>query len=271
MKISKQEIEEELDHKRQIVVALIRRRRPLELQAAQKGLSVPPEILTEISMLSDQIRTQEEEISRLETLAAEGQLSIVEAEYRVMVARTWDTSRGKPTLAGSAELELSRLRMGLLPEKAQQIEREVRIGLAEEAFSSLDIHFLKLLPTRPEPKKINDNSSSNDFTGSISGGNVINVVSGSVRFFSSGEDPYESSLRVIGRSIRLDNPTALRLFLTILPHDLRLDLEEFNEQIIRANRVWNYQDDREGFDWFIRHLEKALEEREIEIQGQKNG
>ncbi len=151
MNLSKQEIEEELVHKRHIVSALVRRRRPLELQAAQKGLSTPPEVLTEISALNDQIHTQGEEIAQLETLAAEGQLSLAEAEYGVMVAKAWDTPRGKPTLAGNAELELSRLRMRLVSESAQQIEHDVRVGLAEEAFSSLDAHFLELLPTKPEP------------------------------------------------------------------------------------------------------------------------
>ncbi|MBD1875070.1 hypothetical protein H6F75_16415 [Nodosilinea sp. FACHB-131] len=277
MGFSRQEIEEELEHKRQILRALIRRRRPLELQVAQRGLSTPPEIFTEISTLSEQIHIQEDEMARLETLAAEGQISIVEAEYKVMVAKAWDTQRGKPTLTGSAELELLRLRMGIVPEKAYQIENEIRVGLAEEAFSNLDTDFFERLPVKPEPKRIEaqkvyeptseyNNSGRDQISNIIQG--EIHISSLSIshsRFFPGSDDPFEGSLRVIGRSIRLDHLTALRLFLVVLPPIYRLDIEEFGKQLIRANRVWNYQADREVFDYFLNNLASELENQESVI------
>lgn len=277
MGFSRQEIAEEMEHKRQILHALIRRRRPLELQVAQRGLSTPPEIFTEISTLSEQIRIQEDEMARLETLAAEGQISIVEAEYKVMVAKAWDTQRGKPTLTGAAELELLRLRMGLFPEKAYQIENEIRVGLAEEAFSSLDTDFFERLPIKPEPKRIEaqkvyepaseDNNSGRDQFGAIIQGQIhiqhFNISS--IGFRSGSDDQFEVSLRIIGRAIRLDHETALRLFLVVLPPAYRLDIEEFGKQLIRANRVWNYQADREVFDCFLNNLACELESQEAVI------
>src|ERR1700722_12373692 len=108
MKRDKKEIENELEHKAQIIRALRSRLRPLEIQAAHKGISSPPEIMTEIAILTDQIRIQEDEIAKLESLAAEGQLSLAEAEFRVTLAEVWDTPTGRPTAVGAARLELLR-------------------------------------------------------------------------------------------------------------------------------------------------------------------
>ena len=107
MRLAKHEIEGELKHKNNLISAYRSRLRPLEIQAAQKGSSAPPEILTEISRLTEQIRIQEDEIVKLESLAAEGQLSLAEVEYRAILAETWDTPIGRSTAAGSARLELS--------------------------------------------------------------------------------------------------------------------------------------------------------------------
>ncbi|MEM8533283.1 MAG: hypothetical protein AAGF95_20760, partial [Chloroflexota bacterium] len=139
MRQTKQEIEKQLQHKRELITILSARQRPLELQAAQKGINTPPEILTEISTLTDQIRAQEEEIARLESLAAEGQISLAEAEFRVMLAKTWDTLSGRPTIVGDTRLELTRLQLGLTSERATELEYEVRTALAEEIFYKIDI------------------------------------------------------------------------------------------------------------------------------------
>lgn len=261
MRLSKQEIEEQLVHKRAIVRALITRQRPLELQAAQKGINTPAEVMTEISALTEQIRAQEEEMTRLETIAAESHLSLIEAEYRVMLAKAWDTARGRPTLASLAELELARLRMGLLPEKAEQIEYEVRTALVEETFSNLDIEFLDVLPKIQEPEAVITFGAGNQFgdvsIGDIVAGNIIRITTNTGEF----DSPYTISLRVTGKAIRLDKQNALRLFLIILPGGFRLDIETFGRQLIAANRVWNYQEDRDVFEWFLVNLTQSLTQR----------
>ena len=275
MKITKQEVEEELNHRKQILSALVRRRRPLELQEAQKGLNTPPEVSTEISSLAEQIRKQEEEIARLQTLAAEGQLSIVEVEFRVMVAKTWNTPNGRPSLAGANELELARLKMGLLLEKAEQIGHEVRAGLAEEVFSNLDADLLKRLPGYYKPPVVSVESDISVKSGisvkrdrrDISMGRDISMAGDvvgrdKIEIHTNYEDPYDASLRIIGRAIRLDVSTALRLFLIILPSDFLLNVDWFGNQLLNANRVWNYQTDKESFEHFLKELSDALVERE---------
>jgi hypothetical protein len=139
MKWTKKEIEDELDHKSKLIRALRARIRPLELQSAQKGLSSPPEITTEIATLTEQIRIQEDEIAKLESLAAEGQLSMAEAELRVTLAEVWDTPIGRPTAAGAARLELVRLRLGLSAERAQALAQEIRGAIVEDIFLKIDL------------------------------------------------------------------------------------------------------------------------------------
>jgi len=260
MRRSKDQIEEELLHKKRLINALDQRRRPLEVQAAQKGSSAPPEILTEISSLTEQVRAITKEISDLETFAAEGQLSIVEAEYRYMIAKAWDTPRGRPTLVGSAEIELARLRMGIVLESAKAIESEVRVLLSEEAFSELDADFIENLPKIIIPS-----------TGSViqfGAGNQIgditigDIVAGNTTYINliNQANPYYIGLRVIGKAIRLDVQIALRLLVTILPSSSNLDVEKFSKELLNANRVWNFQDDKDNFEGFIIGLVQALRE-----------
>jgi len=248
MKLYKQEIEEEIKHKRQIISALRCRCRPLELQAAQKGLSAPPEILTEIITLNDQMNTQEQEISELEIMAVEGELPIIESKYKIMVARAWDNLRGKPTIAESCELELLRLQKGLVSDRTQQIESEIRKKLAEESFSSLDIRFLELLPTKIKRRSLGFNFD-------------VSYESKTNYYPEETLKTYEDSLRIIGRAIRLDYLTAIRLLLIIIPLDLNLDIDELKSTLLRANKIWNYQEDHEVFDCFFRDFIKALESK----------
>jgi hypothetical protein len=95
--------------------------------------------MTEIAALTDQIRTQEDEIAKLESFAAEGQLSIAEAEFRVTLGEVWDTRIGRPTAAGAAQLELARLRLGLSDERAQVLAKEIREAIVEDIFLNIDI------------------------------------------------------------------------------------------------------------------------------------
>ena len=68
MALTKQEIEEQITHVQELRRELIRRKRVLEIQAAQTGNNVRPEVLTEISDLTNEIHAHEEELVRLESL-----------------------------------------------------------------------------------------------------------------------------------------------------------------------------------------------------------
>jgi hypothetical protein len=222
MNTNRQDVLEELAHKKELVQALTRRRRPLEVQAAHRGLNTPPEVLTEISILTDQIRAYEDEIMRLETQAAEDELPVSEVEYRVLLAETWDTPRGRPTVAGVVRLELARLRLGIVPERAKELERDIRMGLAQESFYEIDpADFRRLCTTEKAectPK---------------------NVLS--------------PTLVQIGRSIRLDPETAHHLLFVNLPPDSRrtLDTQVLRDVLLYANKVHQHSEDFLVFNRFL--------------------
>lgn len=246
MKRTKQEIEEELNHKQNLIRTYRARLRPLEIQAAQRGLNAPPETLTEISSLTEQIRVQEDEIAKLETLAAEGQLSLAEAEFRLILAEAWDTPIGRPTAAGAARLELARLRLGLSPERAAELEKEVRARLVEEIFSTIDV--LPLLGENLDaPGQIG--SVQVAFTANESGS--IRVDHFEVQQNLTLSSPLESALRLLGKAIRLAPPVALQLFLKSLPDRPRLDLADFKKSLFAQNRVWVNQNEYVVFNNFL--------------------
>jgi CheY-like chemotaxis protein len=64
---TKQDIEEQINHEKAIVQTIVKRLRQLELRAAHDGINTPPEVLTEIDSIRDQIRHHEAEITRLES------------------------------------------------------------------------------------------------------------------------------------------------------------------------------------------------------------
>lgn len=221
MTVERQAALDELAHKRELIATLIRRRRPLEVQAAHRGMSAPPEILTEISFLTDQIRVYEVEISHLETLAAQGVLPLSEVEYRSLVAEAWDTPRGHPTVTGRARLELSRLRLGIVPEKAYEIERYIRIALAEEAFSNIEPSFFTNISLRiDDPRFPKDN---------------------------------RQSLTYLGRAIRLDQETARHLFFVNLQSSDRIAVYELSlrDMLLEINRVHQHSEDFLLFNHFL--------------------
>lgn len=255
MEMPRNEIDAELEHKKRVLVALIRRRRPLEIQEATKGDSTPAEVLTEINTLSERIQTQQEEITKLETKLVEDQLSLSEAEYRLILAKAWSTPRGSPTVVGQAELELTRLKMRLDLTRAQQIECEIRRGLAEEAFSELSVYFSRFLPDSPKnPSKIVRES-----------GITYNIQVDGIFINSQDQrNARDVMFNVIGRAIRLDSQKALQLFIEALPSDFQLDFDLFRLELLALNRVWNFQEDMATFNNFLESLENSLKLREIE-------
>jgi len=256
MKRTRQEIQDELAHKNSLMRAYRARLHPLEIQAAQKGSSAPPEILTEISTVTEQIRVQEDEIAKLESLAAEGQLSLAEAEYRVILAEAWDTPIGRPSAAGAARLELARLRFGLSPERAQELEKEVRVALVEEVFLKIDIS--PLLGQHPESRQ---NIGAVTVVIHGEGESTVNIDRIEIDQNLTVGNPLESALRLVGKAIRLDPPTALRLLLQSLPKESTLDVTVFQELLITENKVWITQNEHGLFNDFLVDLTSALNTR----------
>lgn len=273
MKPDRDEIIEELEHQRKMLKLLRQRIRALEIQQAQQGNTTPPQIITEIANMTEQIDRREKEIVRLETLAAEAEVSLVEAEYRVMLSEAWDNPRGRPTPANVAKLDLMRLKMRLLLEKAHEIETEVRELLAEEAFSELDTKFYEYLPksrdeqtSKSDDVSIISNEGIPDETWNQIASNSQNIISTQALaiyapFFAAKEDPYESCLKILGRAIRLNPFMSLELFLTVLPFNFKLDFDSFGRRLLAVNRVWNHRSDREQFEQFLNSLNIELEKR----------
>jgi hypothetical protein len=134
MDIDKDEIAEELDHHRKMLKELRRRLRDRELQEVKHGINVPPEITSDIHDLTERVQRHESEITRLQTMAAEDKEPLGEVEYRAVLAEIWEKSQ--PTYAGLTRLELIRLRHGILRERADELEREVRAIVARELLSN---------------------------------------------------------------------------------------------------------------------------------------
>jgi hypothetical protein len=222
MKISKTETKEEIEHQSKIATTLRKRLRVLELQMAQQGISTPPQILTEIAVMTEQINQRESEIARLESIAAENELSLAEAEYRMMLAEVWNASNGGwPHLTATTRLEFQRLKLGLLPERAQQLEDEVRVILAEDALVRLDPEITRWIPFTPR----NDNFSRNESW---------------------------TSMLAIGRAIRCSLSTTLHLFPMIMDKfQSPLDYDHFQSYLLRSNRVWRNRAEYVIFDQLL--------------------
>jgi hypothetical protein len=137
MSRTKQEIAQELTHQQRLLHVLRERRRALELQVTQQGAAAPAQLLSEIDALTSRIRVHEEEIGRLETLAAEDRLPLAETEYCVLLAEAWNTPQGNPTVADATRLELERLRLGVSPRRAHELERQIRVALAQQSLQAL--------------------------------------------------------------------------------------------------------------------------------------
>ena len=135
--MTKEEIEQEMKHKQDMLHVLRQNRRIREIQEAKLGINVPPEIINDIHELTGRIQSYEIELSRLQSLAAEDQIPLEQVEYRAVLAEVWGATNGKATVAGITRLELVRLRLGIKPELSRQIEKDIRSSLAREAFYSI--------------------------------------------------------------------------------------------------------------------------------------
>src|SRR4051794_5828948 len=143
MDTDKQDLDEQISHHQSMLLRLRRRLRARELQEAEHGINVPPEVTNELITLNERIGTHEAELEKLNSKSVEDTLSSPEADYRILLAEPWDTSTGRPTALGLARLERERLRMGLSSERAQELERAVRAALVEDTLLRLDTHNLQ--------------------------------------------------------------------------------------------------------------------------------
>jgi hypothetical protein len=149
--MDKQEISDAIAHQQKMLRALRQRLQQRELQEAQQGINAPPEVISDIHELTERIQRHEGELARLQTEAAVDKEPPVEVEYQALLAEVWGTPQGRPTFAGATRLNLARLRLGILPERAQELEHEVRVALAEEAVANLDARYLPGLRVMIEP------------------------------------------------------------------------------------------------------------------------
>lgn len=138
----KQEIAEELESLRKIVRMLRKRRFILEEQMAAEGIQARPQTVIEVESLIEQIGTREREIAQLETIAVEDQLPLAEAQYQEQLAEAWNSLQGRPTVIGMVRLELERLRLGIVPERAKELEQSIRARLAEERIMDLRLDLI---------------------------------------------------------------------------------------------------------------------------------
>lgn len=214
---------DELAHQEAMVVALRKRLRVLELQMAQQGIATPPHILTEVASLTEQVQRHKTLVNQLEMLAAEGDVPIAEVEYRMLLAENWSTSQGYPSVVGATRLEFARLRLGILPERAIELEYDIRGEIAREVIKSIHDSF---------------------YTDYLQG------------FAHALED----ELWTIGRAIRLNARTATDQFIQLLPPEVQATDPPFAPRLLLVNQFWLYQDRyKADFEYFISSLPEALQ------------
>jgi len=230
----KEELTEELEHQRQIVKMLRRRRRLLEHTHVIKGIETDPHILMQLEDISQQIKEREAEIDRLQTLSVEDKESLVEVEYRVAVAETFDTPQGSPSYAGNARLELLRLRLGIPKDQAKSIEAAVRSALAVRELGSLTRVELNTIRDIAVNQTLPASSSENDKNAKQQWSRCINVCKKLERAIHL--DP-ESAIGWCNRT-REPRPEELRQVL-LLGNDY---FSHFSQQILGV---------------FVKRLEKA--------------
>jgi hypothetical protein len=229
MKMPKEEIEVELEHVHSMLHILNERRRVLEEHQAQKGIDTEPQILTELKDIKDQIDELQNRGSELETRAVEDAISYPEAEYRVKLAQAWDTPYGRPTAQGKAQLELDRLHLGVTPERAQQLEHEIRVELAQQALSMLDLRYVALP---------HDNIQADGLA--------------------------KQTMDIIVRAIRLDATTVLSAIRTCVKSQSALVREL--ESVLTWG-VWPHEEDRALFRQCVLSLKESIGAHTVEQKG----
>ena len=118
-----------------------------------------------------------------------------------------DTPVGRPSAAGSARLELARLRLGLSPERVSYLEKEIRARLVAEVFSDIDV-----LPLLGKNCEFPGDLGSIQVTINSHEESRISFDRIEIRQNLTVVKPCESALRLIGKAIRLAPTIALRLF-----------------------------------------------------------
>jgi len=216
----KQESIEELQHQHRMIALLRQRRRVLEQQSAQQGFNASPHILTEIDTINNDIRSREQEIARLETVIAEDLLPLAEVEYRALLAEAWNTPQGHPDVASAARLELARLRLGIVPERAKELQRDVRAAIAEEVIHS--IHMRELWDGRWRSN--------------------------------------ESTLAIMGRAIRFDPVQTVQSIIKCMPKESPPDVFTIEKVLFDVNNVWPDGDDYTLFKFFLEELKRELKQ-----------
>src|SRR5689334_6088385 len=121
----------------EILVALREHLQELELQQARQGFHTPPGVATEIRHYTERIRAKESEVARLRTEGAVDRFPLSEARYRASLAAAWGDRPGRPSVLLTTSLEHERLQLGVLPERAQELEDQVRAELAEECLKTV--------------------------------------------------------------------------------------------------------------------------------------
>lgn len=250
--MERNEADEQIKHLRRLIDVHLTRRRVLELQAAQAGGNVRPEVLIEIATITTEIERYEQDIARVRTQAAVDILSVAEVEYRVLVAETWDTPEGRPSVLGAAKLERGRLQLGIPPERARAIEQEVREGLARETLAALDVGTLIEVDhsgTLAQPA-----AGSMGVTISPSDGGTVTIQNIHLQQTVTTLNPVGVALRLVGRAIRLDVNTAITLMIVCIPQQAMFDLSGFAQALHSVNQTVLFPDDQQHFERFVREF-----------------
>ena len=239
MRIDKAEVTGELDHQRAMVSALRKRLRVLDLQVAQQGITTQPQIVMEIASLNEQIERHRSEVEHLESALALDQFSMDELDYKQLVAQAWIPRRSWPRLVDTIQLEKKRIQIGLLPEKAKEIEREVRAELAREVFYDMPANLEQILLTTLT----------------------------SERETVAAKPLVVETLERIGFAIRRDPKVALQLLLRRLPDvkQLNILLDNFRSNLFYASKVDIDDRDVEVFDAFVEDLGDKISALQIAV------
>lgn len=132
MESLKDELNEELQHEQKMLKLRRRNLRLLEEQEAALGLHVPTPIKAEIADLKESIRDHQKRIEELQTKLSENGQPIAEIEYQMHVAEVWDSVDAFPKFAHLYRLDFMRMKLGITPERADELEMDVRKFLAVE-------------------------------------------------------------------------------------------------------------------------------------------
>jgi hypothetical protein len=283
MEPTKEELQRKFDHLADILKLLSERRYILERQAAQQGLQAPPQILMEIQDIAEQIRVREQELVQLKTHLVEDAAPLAEVEYRVLLAETWGTQKFQPSLLGTTKLELARLQLGIKPECARKIEREIRSELASEALSAISWRDVATVLTYISP--LDKKESNSIMQEMLHEGDAFesakriarNLVRGIVTVYVGDEDmrkkAVETVVQAFWRAISLDPLTAAQAVVNALPSHKALDLLYVNfigtlltAPFVTVYRITTRQNDYRQFNLFLNSLGDVLQSRTTEQQ-----